>query len=185
MQDARQGNAARRASRAAGKSRSESSGPSNQAMHQYQTALQWMQEGKFDKALGVFGKLAADGPPELLERARVYLAVCQRNASRGGLTFSNAEEQYDYAVSLLNTGDYGEAREHFEQILKRQPEADYALYGLAVLESITGQVEDCLEHLARAIELNPQNRIQARSDADFQDMADDPRFTELLYPEVS
>ena len=40
-------------------------------------------------------------------------------------------------------------------------------------------------HLSRAIELNNQNRIQARSDSDFQDMADDPRFTELLYPEVS
>jgi hypothetical protein len=32
--------------------------------------------------------------------------------------------------------------------------------------------------------LNARNRIQARSDSDFQDMADDPRFTELLYPEV-
>jgi len=38
-----------------------------------------------------------------------------------------------------------------------------------------------LEHLAKAIELSPRNRIQARSDSDFQDMADDPRFTELLY----
>jgi hypothetical protein len=44
--------------------------------------------------------------------------------------------------------------------------------------------EPCLEHLAKAIELSPRNRIQARSDSDFQDMADDPRFTELLYPEV-
>jgi len=31
--------------------------------------------------------------------------------------------------------------------------------------------------------LNPQNRFQARNDSDFQQMADDPRFTELLYPE--
>ena len=38
--------------------------------------------------------------------------------------------------------------------------------------------------LARAIELNPRLRIQARTDPDFLDMVDDPRFTELLYPEV-
>jgi hypothetical protein len=32
--------------------------------------------------------------------------------------------------------------------------------------------------------MNPKNRLQARVDNDFQNMADDPRFTELLYPEV-
>jgi len=31
--------------------------------------------------------------------------------------------------------------------------------------------------------MNPHNRFQARNDSDFQNMADDPRFTELLYPE--
>ena len=57
-------------------------------------------------------------------------------------------------------------------------------YGLSILESMTGQTEQCLEHLSQAIGINPQNRIHARVDSDFQDMADDPRFTELLYPEV-
>jgi hypothetical protein len=49
---------------------------------------------------------------------------------------------------------------------------------------MTGDSHTCLEHLTEAIRRNPRNRIQARSDSDFQDMADDPRFTELLYPEV-
>jgi hypothetical protein len=53
------------------------------------------------------------------------------------------------------------------------------------MHSLTGRAEDCLEQLARAIELNPRNRIQARLDSDFQEMFDDPRFTEVLYPEVS
>ena len=98
--------------------------------------------------------------------------------------FDSPEEQYDYAISLLNTGFYEEARDQFQGILKTNPAADYAYYGLAILESMTGLAEPCLEHLAKAIELSPRNRIQARSDSDFQDMADDPRFTELLYPEV-
>jgi hypothetical protein len=50
---------------------------------------------------------------------------------------------------------------------------------------MTGQVDGCLGHLQQAIEINPRNRIQARADSDFQDMADDPRFTELLYPEMA
>ena len=142
-----------------------------------------MQEGKFEKARALFGKIADDGPPELLERARVYIVACDRNAKSTGRSFVNSEEKYDYAVSLLNTGYYEEAREQFEEILARTPAADYAYYGLAILESMTGHAENCLTNLARAIELKAHNRIQARSDSDFQDMADDPRFTELLYPE--
>ena len=69
-------------------------------------------------------------------------------------------------------------------ILQQNDKADYAFYGLAVLASMTGDSHTCLEHLTEAIRQNPRNRIQARADSDFQDMTDDPRFTELLYPEV-
>lgn len=190
MQDARQGNGTHRTSRTgAGKPHAEGGNvphsPPVKAMNDYQAGLQWMQQGKFEKARVVFQKLVDSGPRELLERARVYLVACERNARESKLTFGNTGEQYDYAVSLLNTGYYEEARDQFQDILKKDASADYAHYGLAVLQSMTGQAEDCLDHLARAIELNSQNRIQARSDSDFQDMADDPRFTELLYPEVS
>jgi len=151
---------------------------------QYQSAVQLMQEGKYEKARVLFEKLTLNGAPELLERARTYKSVCERHAQKTSLAFANPEEQYDYAVSLLNTGNYEDARDQFEHLLKKNLLPDYAHYGLAILNSITGQAEECLDHLHRAIELNPQNRIQARSDTDFIDMADDPRFTELLYPEA-
>lgn len=152
---------------------------------QYQSAVQLMQEGKFEKARVLFEKLTREGAPELLERSRTYLAACARHSQKENLAFSNDEEQYDYAVSLLNTGNYEDARDHFEGLLRSNPSADYAHYGLAILNSMTGQAEECLDHLHRAIQLNPQNRLQARSDGDFNDMADDPRFTELLYPEAT
>jgi tetratricopeptide (TPR) repeat protein len=168
----------------AGKTRPASNPAHQQSLTQFQNAVQFMQEGKFDKARALFEKLSHDGAPEVLERARVYLAVCSRHAQKAGLAFATPEEQYDYAISLLNTGNYEDARDQFDGLLAKNPEADYAHYGLAVLNSITGQAEECLDHLSRAISLNPQNRIQARSDTDFADMADDPRFTELLYPET-
>ncbi|MGH9588282.1 MAG: TPR end-of-group domain-containing protein [Acidobacteriaceae bacterium] len=162
--------------------------PAKPALHpsfsQYQNAVQLIQEGKFEKARVLFEKLTRDGAPELLERSRTYLAVCERNRQKNGLAFNSAEERYDYAVSLLNTGNYEDARDQFENLLKNNTLADCAHYGLAVLNSITGQAEECLDHLHRAIDLNSQCRIQARSDSDFIDMADDPRFTELLYPEI-
>ena len=146
--------------------------------------MQLMQEGKYEKARAAFEKLMQTAPPELLERCRTYMVACERQRQRAALTFSTAEEQYDYAVSLLNTGNYEDARDQFENLLSKNNLASYAHYGLAVLNSMTGQAEECLGHLRMAIELNPQNRIQARGDADFVDMVDDPRFTELLYPEA-
>jgi tetratricopeptide (TPR) repeat protein len=154
------------------------------AFHLYQTAVQLLQQGKFDKALAAFEKLCPTAPPEIKERCQMYITTCQRQLEQLRLTFLTPEEHYDYAVSQLNIGYYEEAREQFESILAAHSGADYAFYGLALLDAITGQAQDCLRNLARAIELNPKNRLQARADNDFQSMVDDPRFTELLYPEL-
>jgi tetratricopeptide (TPR) repeat protein len=157
---------------------------SNPAFQQYQAAVQLLQQGKYDKALAAFEKLLSSAPPELLERTRMYIATCKRQMEQSQLAFQTPEERYDYAISQLNRGYYEEAREQLNGVISDDGHADYAYYGLAVLDSITGHPQECLDNLARAIELNPKNRLQARSDNDFQSMVDDPRFTELLYPEV-
>jgi tetratricopeptide (TPR) repeat protein len=157
---------------------------SNPAFQQYQSAVQLLQQGKYDKALAAFEKLLPSAPGEIVERAKMYIVTCQRQIERSPLAFQTPEERYDYAVSQLNQGYFEEAREQLNGVIIDNPQADFAFYGLAVLESITGHPQDCLDNLARAIELNPRNRLQARSDNDFQSMVDDPRFTELLYPEV-
>jgi tetratricopeptide (TPR) repeat protein len=150
----------------------------------YQSAVQLVQQGKYEKALAAFEKLLLTAPAELVERCKMYINTCQRQMEKNKLAFLTPEEHYDYAVSMLNTGYYEEAREQFNCILATYPNSDYAFYGLALLDSITGRTQDCLGNLARAIELNPKNRLQARADNDFQSMVDDPRFTELLYPDI-
>ena len=154
------------------------------AFQQYQAAVQLLQQGKYEKALAAFEKLHPVAPFELKERCKMYIVTCQRQLEQTSLVFDTPEEHYDYAISKLNTGYYEEAREQFNSILTGHPDADYALYGLALLEAITGRSQECLDNLGKAIEMNPKNRLQARVDNDFQSMSDDPRFTELLYPEI-
>jgi tetratricopeptide (TPR) repeat protein len=155
-----------------------------QTLAHYEAALRLMQDGKFEKAHEAFHQLLTANPSDLAERIRMYMSACTQQISKGKTSFHSDEERYDYAISLLNEGHYEDARMHFKQIIEDNDRADYASYGLAVLASMTGDAHNCLEHLTEAIRLNPKNRIQARADSDFQDMADDPRFTELLYPEV-
>ena len=168
----------------AGRSGGPSGTGAGAAMQHYMAAVQHLQQGKFDKALAAFEKLLPVAPAELKERCKMYIATCQRQMEKRSLSFLTPEEHYDYAVSQLNTGYYEEAREQFNLILASYPQADFAFYGLALLDAMTGRMQDCLRNLGQAIELNPRNRLQARVDNDFQSMSDDPRFTELLYPEV-
>jgi tetratricopeptide (TPR) repeat protein len=167
----------------AAKSGGHSTSGTGPAFQHFQAAVQLLQQGKYEKALAAFEKLLPIAPPEIKERCQMYLSTCQQQLAKPSLDFATPEEHYDYAVSQLNTGYYEEAREQFDLILTKYPNTDYTFYGLALLDAITGHTQDCLGNLARAIELNPRNRLQARVDNDFQTMADDPRFTELLYPE--
>jgi tetratricopeptide (TPR) repeat protein len=155
-----------------------------QALALYESALRLMQAGKYEDARSAFDKMLASSPGDLADRIRMYINACLQQGAKSKASFTSTEEHYDYAVSLLNDGHYEDAREQFKTILQTNDKADYAFYGLAVLASMTGDSHTCLEHLTEAIRQNPRNRIQARADSDFQDMADDPRFTELLYPEV-
>ena len=147
-----------------GKPGGHSSASAGAALQHYQAAVLLVQQGKYDKALAAFEKLLSAAPAELKERCKMYISTCQRQMEKHNLTLLTPED--------------------FDLILADYPKADFAFYGLALLDAITGRTQDCLRNLGRAIELNHKNRLQARVDNDFQSMADDPRFTELLYPEV-
>jgi len=155
----------------------------SQLLQSYEAGLRAMQEHKYDKAKGLLQKVASSSHHELADRASVHLNACNQQLERDAIQFKTSEEHYDYIVSLINLGDYVSAREHLEKLSKQVPKADYVAYGLAALDCLTGHAEDSLKNLARAIGLNPALRFQARNDSDFQNLSEDPRFTELLYPD--
>jgi tetratricopeptide (TPR) repeat protein len=155
-----------------------------QTLAMYESALKLMQSGKFDKAHQAFSQMLQTAPQDLADRIRMYIAACVAQIEKGSTKFETNEERYDYAISLLNQGQYEDAREQFQQILAKNESADYAFYGLALLASMTGDTQECIEKLREAIRLNGHNRLQARVDSDFETVSEDPRFTELLYPEA-
>lgn len=154
-----------------------------QLLQSYEAGLRAMQEHKYDKAKTALQKVVAGNNRELADRATVHLNACNQQLEKTSTQFKTPEEHYDFAVSLINLGDYVGAREHLDSLSKQVPKADYVAYGFAALDCLTGHAEDSLRNLARAIELNPALRFQARNDSDFQNLSEDPRFTELLYPD--
>jgi len=155
-----------------------------QALQNYESGLRALHEHKFDKAKPLFQKVLAGGSKELSDRAAIHLSICNQHLDRSSAQqFKTVEEHFDYAVSLMNVGDYVTAREHMDKLVKQSPKTDFVIYGLAALDCLTGHVEDSLRRLDEALRLNATLRYQARNDTDFHNLAEDPRFTELLYPD--
>jgi len=146
--------------------------------------MQYFQQQKFHKAQQGFLKALAGSSKELTDRAQVYLRLCEQRISRvPAAQPRTAEEHYHHGVALMNLGRWDEARDHLEKARKLAPKADHVYYALAALDCLTGEADSAMANLKVAIELRPQNRYHARNDEDFAFLQEDPRFTELLYPE--
>ena len=155
-----------------------------QQLKQYEEAVRYFHQQKFHKAKQVLEKVIAGPSKELGDRARVHLRICEQRISRLPTPVPRtAEDHYQSGVAMMNLGRWDEAREHLLRARKMAPKTDYIFYAMAALDCLTGEAESAMENLKTAIDLRPENRYHARNDEDFAFLQEDPRFTELLYPE--
>ena len=80
------------------------------------------------------------------------------------------------ALPHFEARDYDRAIEVMARALEKHPDNANVLYNLACSEARAGEVDAALEHLNRAIELDPRTREWAQTDEDFDSIRDDPRF---------
>ena len=153
------------------------------ALRQFEAAVKLLNENHFAKARGTFEKLVETATPDLAQRARMYLNVCNQRIGRPAMQLKSAEDHYNYGVQLSNQGMLDEAEEYLKKALKLAPNLDYVHYALASTCALRENAEQAMEHLEHAIGLNGRNRYLAQNDPDFSGLSEDPRFTELLYPE--
>lgn len=149
----------------------------------FEGAVKLFNAGQFAKARSFFERLAAAATTDLAQRARVYLNICNQRLSHAAVQLKTADDHYNYAVQMANRGNLEEAEEELKKALKLAPKCDYIHYALASTSALRGNAEGAMEHLQEAIQLKGQNRYLAQNDPDFSSLGEDPRFTELLYPE--
>ena len=155
-----------------------------QQLKLYEQAVQHFHQQKFAKAKELLEKVLTGPSKELADRGRVHLSIVeQRMAKQAVPAVRTPEEHYQAGVAMMNLGRWDEARDHLLRAKKLAPKADYVFYAMAALDCLTGEAESAMENLKVAIQLRPENRYHARNDEDFAFLQEDPRFTELLYPE--
>src|SRR6202163_2493582 len=155
-----------------------------QQLKLYEQAVQHFHQQKFVKAKELLEKVEVAPSKELADRAQVHLRITeQRMAKQATPSLKTPEDHYQAGVAMMNLGRWDEARDHLLRARKLAPKADFVFYAMAALDCLTGEAESAMENLKTAIHLRPENRYHARNDEDFAFLQEDPRFTELLYPE--
>jgi tetratricopeptide (TPR) repeat protein len=150
----------------------------------YDEALSLFHQQKFAKAKQELEEVLKGPSKELADRARMHLKIAeQRMKPSHEQNPRTAEEHYQRGVAMMNIGRWDDARESLDKARKAAPKADHIHYALAALDCLTGEADSALANLKVAIQLRAENRYHARNDEDFAFLQEDPRFTELLYPE--
>jgi len=153
-------------------------------MKTYEEAMACFHQQKFQRAKQELEKVIAGPSRELADRARTHLRITeQRMKPSSEQNPKSPEDHYQRGVAMMNLGRWDEARESLEKARKLAPKADHIHYALAALDCLTGEADSALANLKIAIDLRAANRYHARNDEDFNFLQEDPRFTELLYPE--
>lgn len=153
-----------------------------EAVGLYEQALRTLQQHNFAKAADLLQHMVTSFPEEreLIERSRVYLALCERQLKPLTADPQNTAERLYAATIALNAGKPDEAVGHLERILQEDAHHDQALYMLAVSHAQRDATPDAIRYLQQAIEANPENRALARMDPDLDDLRDDDAVSALL-----
>jgi tetratricopeptide (TPR) repeat protein len=150
----------------------------------YDEALSLFHQQKFARAKQELEKVLEGPSKELADRARMHVKIAeQRMKPSLEQNPRTADEHYQRGVAMMNIGRWDDARESLLKARKAAPKADHIHYALAALDCLTGEADSAMANLKVAIQLRAENRFHARNDDDFAFLQEDPRFTELLYPE--
>lgn len=148
----------------------------------YERGLQALQRRDFAASADALRLVIERYPDEreLLERARLYLKVCERELEPKEPAPKTANEWVYAATVALNAGDEATALQHLQRALTADPRHDHAHYMMSVASVRRGDTAGALEHLRRAVSLNPENRSIARQDPELETLRDAPSFKAAL-----
>ena len=158
---------------------------SHRAMLLYEDGVKGMQKHKFASAQKALQKLVDEYPEEreLNERARLYVAVCDRELTPKVADVQTAEDRLYAATIALNRDSVDEALQHIKTVERDEPGNPRVQYMFAVAYALANEADLAIAYLERSIELEPDNRILARQEPDFDRLREDARFEALTASE--
>jgi tetratricopeptide (TPR) repeat protein len=145
------------------------------ALDAFTEGLQALQQKSWSKAAGLFeSALAQSDRSDLSARARQFLATARQQMAEkpAGAAGDEGGDPFLQAVFEKNRGNLAAALEMCRRGGREQKDERFA-YLAASIHAVEGRLEEAVQALSRAIELNPRNRVHAYHDPDFAELRRD------------
>jgi tetratricopeptide (TPR) repeat protein len=150
-----------------------------------EAGIKLMYSEDYGKAVKAFNKVIAEYPeePEIQASAKARIQACEKKLQeRGRTVFKTADDHYNVAVAMMNSGELDTAMTHLQSALKLAPRADHILYAMAAANALKGNRDQALSFLKQSIHHRAENRFQALQDNDFAVLAEEQAFKDLVAP---
>jgi tetratricopeptide (TPR) repeat protein len=148
----------------------------------YERGLHSLQAKRYREAADTLKRVIAEFPEEieLHERAQLYIRVCERQLAPLDATPKTPEEQVYAATLAMNSGGVDRAISLLNTALQQHPNNEDAEYMLGVALATKGDAQGAFQHLARALELNPDFRDAIRKETELEGLRETAEFQTLL-----
>jgi tetratricopeptide (TPR) repeat protein len=156
--------------------------PSADAISAFEKGMAALQRHDYKAASTTFQMILDQFPSEgfLTDRARVYIELAARELRKRPAGSGDVEERVTAATLALNNHNDDEAERLATGVLKEDASQDLAAYLLAVVAARRNNIDGALGHLRTAIAINPECRLQARQDEEFDPLMDSDEFHALI-----
>ena len=150
------------------------------ALDAFTQGLQALQQKSWSKAAELFeSALAQSDRSDLSARARQFLASARQQMAPKTAAKDDGGDPFLRAVFEKNRGDLAAALELCRKEGREQKDERFA-YLAASIHAVEGRLEEAVQALSRAIELNPRNRVHAYHDPDFAEIRRDRDHRQLF-----
>jgi hypothetical protein len=97
-----------------------------------------------------------------------------------GKAYEPTPEEAAEAFQAYGAGDYERALRQQLVVVEKRPGDPVARFNCACFAARTGRVDEAIEHLHRAVEINPRVKELMATDEDLDSIREDQRFAELI-----
>jgi tetratricopeptide (TPR) repeat protein len=148
------------------------------ALSAYGQTMKEFHKGEFAKAADLLETFMEKYPAEreLVDRSRIYLAICKGRDKKETLHLKTFEDYLNSGVYRINKGDYEGALKLLEKALEMATDEGKVFYLLADVTCRMGQIDTCLDYLRKAIQKDKFFRILAQNESDFEPLWEDKKF---------
>jgi tetratricopeptide (TPR) repeat protein len=156
-----------------------------EALREYGKGIEHFQRQNYQEAENHFVTLKqkyADDI-EIVERANIYLKICQNLKKKTEAPLKTSNDCYQMGVIRCNEQRYDEAISLFEKALQKDgAEPEKIHYVMACTYAESENAEKAVESFKKAIELNENNKNYAVNSNSFAKIRNNPLFQDLLRP---